>query len=246
MTQEDRAARVHTRLVFGAHWAFLAFFGGLGAYHVVTLVMTALRSGHASVDPLALLDVGPMLLLAFLPSIVLALGPVLASRRWGAGPTQDFGWLPTARDVKVGLACGVLALVVGSLLNLLILGLYGVDRVSDSPLTELAEGVDENETLWLVLAALIVVVATPLAEELLVRGALWNALEYHRIPRWVILVLTAVVFAYVHGEPTRTVALLGQGLAIGLARMRTGRVGASLVAHAANNLPAALLLLTGS
>ncbi|WP_243770250.1 CPBP family intramembrane glutamic endopeptidase [Amycolatopsis acidicola] len=246
MTQEDRGTRLSARLVFGAHWGFLAFFGGLGTYHLVTLIMTALRSGRASVDPLALLDVGPLLLLAFLPSVVLALGPVIASRRWGAGPKHDFGWLPTARDVKVGLACGVLALAAGYLLNLLVLGIYGVDRVSDSPLTDLAEGVDENETIWLVLAMLIVVVVTPLAEELLIRGSLWNALEYHRLPQWVILVLTAVVFAYVHGEPTRTVALLGQGLAIGLARMRTGRVGASLVAHAANNLPAALLLLTGS
>jgi hypothetical protein len=242
--QEHHDAR--PRLVFGAHWGFLAFFAGLGAYHLVTVVITALRSGHASVDPLELLDFGPVLLLAFLPSVLLGLGPVLASRRWGDGPKADFGWLPTLRDVKVGLACGGLALVAGYLLNLVLLGLYGIDRVSDGPLTELAEGVDEDNTIWLVLAAIIVVVATPLAEELLMRGALWGALEHHRVPPWVILVLTAVVFAYLHGEPTRTIALLAQGLAIGLARMRTGRVGASLVAHAANNLPPALLLFTGS
>lgn len=232
-----------TRTVLGAHWGFLAFFVGLGVYHLVTLVMTALRSGHASVDPLALLDVGPVLLLAFLPTVLLGLAPLVASRKWGTG--KDFGWFPTLRDVKIGLACGGVALVAGYLLNLLLLGLYGTDRVAAGPLADLARNDDDN-TLWLVLAAIIVVVATPLAEELLMRGALWHALAHHRVPPWVILVLTAVVFAYLHGEPTRTIALLAQGVAIGWARLRTGRVGASLVAHAANNLPAALLLFTGS
>lgn len=237
----DRLSRPRT--VLGAHWGFLGFFVGLGVYHLVTLVLTALRSGHASVDPLELLDVGPVLLLAFLPSVLLGLAPLVASHSWGTG--RDFGLLPTARDLKVGLACGGVALLAGYLLNLLLLALYGTDRVSDGALAELAQNDDDN-TLWLVLAAIIVVVATPLAEELLVRGALWRALAHHHVPPWVILVLTAVVFAYLHGEPTRTIALLGQGVAIGWARLRTGRVGASLVAHAANNLPPALLLFTGS
>jgi hypothetical protein len=41
-----------------------------------------------------------------------------------------------------------------------------------------------------------------------------------------------------HGEPTRTIAMFGQGLAI--ARRVFHRPG--VVAHAANNLPPALLL----
>lgn len=49
-----------TRTVLGAHWGFVAFLARLGVYYLVTLVMTALRSAHASVSPLALLDVGPI------------------------------------------------------------------------------------------------------------------------------------------------------------------------------------------
>ncbi|GAA4662328.1 type II CAAX endopeptidase family protein [Amycolatopsis dongchuanensis] len=224
-----------------AHWGFPAFFTGLGLYYLVTLGITALRSGRPTADPLELLDVGPVLLLAFLPTVLLGLPPVLAARRHG----ESFGLVPTPRDVKVGLACGAAAVGIGYLLNLLLLGLYGTDRVSDGPLSDLARS-DGDATLWLALAALVVVVATPLAEELLVRGALWRALDRHGLPPWVVLVLTALVFAYLHGEPTRTVALVAQGVAIGWARLRTGRVGASLVAHAVNNLPPALLLFTGS
>ncbi|WP_246258063.1 CPBP family intramembrane glutamic endopeptidase [Amycolatopsis anabasis] len=241
---DSRPPDLRAGLVFGAHWGLLAFFAGLGGYYLVTLVMTGLVSGFDQFDSFELPDVGPLLLVAFLPNLFLGLGPAIGSRRWGRGLRADFGLLPTRRDIKVGLACGGIALAAGYLINLVLLGLYGTDRISDGPLDELSGGVG-NDTPWLILAGVIVVFAAPLTEELLVRGALWRALEHYRIPSWAILVLTAVVFAHLHGEPTRTVALVGQGLAIGLARLKTGRVGASLVAHAANNLPPALLLFAG-
>lgn len=57
-----------------------------------------------------------------------------------------------------------------------------------------------------------------------------------------ILGLTALVFALLHQEPTLTLALFAQGVAIGVARMRSGGIGASMVAHATNNfLPAVVL-----
>ncbi|OZM74222.1 CPBP family intramembrane metalloprotease [Amycolatopsis antarctica] len=237
---EPAAAR--DGLVFGAHWGFLTFFAGLGGYHLAGLLLTVLVSGRVDeFDPLELPELGPVILLAFLPNVLLGLAPVAGSRIWGNGLRADFGILPDLRDLKIGLACGGFALLVGYLLNLVLLGVYGTERMEQNPLTELAGGIGDNAG-WLVLAALVVVLAAPLTEEILVRGALWNGLERHRVPPWVILVLTALVFAYIHSEPARTLALIGQGLVIGSARLITGRVGASLVAHAANNLPPALLL----
>jgi membrane protease YdiL (CAAX protease family) len=236
-----------TGLVFGAHWGFTAFFAGIAGYYLVTLVMTAMLSGHfGEYDPLELRDTGPLLLLAFLPNLLLGLGPAVGSKVWGEGLREDFGLRPTWRDVKIGVACGAAALVAGYLLNLLLLAVYGTDNVSDGPLSELSDGTAQSDTVWLVLAAVIVVLAAPLTEELLFRGTLWGALGHHRIPAWVILVVTALVFALLHGEPTRTIALFGQGLAIGLARYLSGRVSASVIAHAANNLPPAVLLFVGN
>jgi membrane protease YdiL (CAAX protease family) len=234
------------RLVLGAHWGLLAFFCGLGGYYLLTLAMAAFFSGRFDeFDPMEPPQIGPLLLLAFLPNLMLGLAPALGARRWGRGVRGEFGLLPNRRDVKVGLACGGVALVAGYLVNLILLGLYGTDRQSDGPLAEFSDG-DGDKTPWLVLAAVIVIIAAPVTEELLVRGALWNALAHYRLPGWTILLLTALVFAHLHGEPTRTVALLVQGVAIGFARQRTGRVGAGLVAHAANNIPPALLLFTGN
>lgn len=231
-----------TRRVLGAHWCFVAFFAGIAGYHLVTLLIAAgMNRDVGEFDPLELRDIGPLLLLAFLPNLLLGLGPAAGSWLWGGGLRRDFGLVPNWRDIRIGVACGALALVVGYLLNLVLIVVYGTDDVSGSPLTDLADTYG-GDTIWLVLAAVIVVAGAPLTEELLVRGTLWNALSFHRIPSWVVLVLTSLVFAQLHGEPNRTIALFGQGIAIGLARHVSGRVGAGIVAHAANNLPPAVLL----
>jgi len=53
-----------------------------------------------------------------------------------------------------------------------------------------------------------------------------------------------VIFAVSHLEPLRTSLLLVIGIPIGLARLFTGRLGASIVAHQVNNfLPAVAMLL---
>ncbi|WP_199430319.1 CPBP family intramembrane glutamic endopeptidase [Qaidamihabitans albus] len=245
MEQEDGPPPVREGLVLGAHWGFLTFFAGLGGYYLLSLVLAAFASGASTgAEPLDLPDLGPVVLLAFVPNLLLGLAPAIGSRRWGRGLRADFGLLPNGRDVKVGLACGGFALLAGYLLNLLLLGIYGPERMS-TPLTEIFEGISAS-TLWLVVAALMVVLAAPLTEELLVRGALWNALRHYRVPGWGVLLLTSLVFAQLHGEPERLIGLLGQGIAIGSARLITDRVGASLVAHGANNLPPALLLFAAS
>lgn len=242
--RDDNPAPTRDGLVLGAHWGFLAFFAGLCGYYLLTLIFSAFAVDDGGSGTIALPNLGPLVLLAFVPNILLGLAPAVGSWRWGSGLRADFGLVPTVRDVKVGLSCGVLALVTGYVLNLVLLQVYGTDRLSQ-PLDEVFGGI-ASDIGWLVVAAVIVSVGAPLTEELLVRGALWNGLAHHRVPPWVILVLTGLVFALLHSEPARMVALFGQGIAIGLARLLTGRVAASMVAHAANNLPPALLLLGGS
>ncbi len=237
--EDEGATSARDGLVLGAHWALVAFIVSLGAYYVLSLLL----SGLAFHGRIGLSDLGPLILLAFVPNLLLGVGPVVASRRWGGGTRVDFGLRPTVRDLRVGLACGGFSLLAAYVLNLVLLQVYGDDYLSDST-TEVLRSMTSGLG-WLVFAALVVVVAAPLTEELLFRGALWTGLAHHRVPPWVILVLTALIFAQVHGEPERTLALLGQGIAIGMARLITGRVSASVIAHATNNLPPALLLFGG-
>ena len=225
-----------------AHWGFLAFFTGLGGYHLAILGFTA-----ATADRFAEVDItdppvlGPLLLLVFLPNVLLGLGPVVISWYRGNGPNKDFGLVPTLRDLKVGLAAGGAALLAAWLIGALLLRI-NPDR--SGSLDEI-EALSGGRTVWLAAAALFVFLGAPLTEELLTRGALWQALAHYRIPRIAILALTAVVFAFLHEESWRMLGLFAQGLAIGAARMITGRVASSVVAHATNNLLPAVYLYIG-
>jgi membrane protease YdiL (CAAX protease family) len=71
-------------------------------------------------------------------------------------------------------------------------------------------------------------------------------MEYWRWNRWMILGLTTVLFSLAHLEPLRTPLLVVITLPIALARLRTGNLLASIVAHQANNFVPAVFLLLGT
>ncbi|MBE9374384.1 CPBP family intramembrane metalloprotease [Saccharopolyspora sp. HNM0983] len=219
-------------------WGFAAFFLGYGGYYLVGLILSAVSPERGQgFDPAAPPQTGPLLLIAFAPNVVLGLVPAVFSWWRGRGLRSDFGIRPTLRDWKVGLACGGLALLGSWTLSLIIIAVSG--PLPESELTRLMDG---ERTVWLFLFALFAFLGAPLTEELLMRGALWGALEHYRIPRWTILVLTALVFALIHQEDWRLPVLFLGGIAMGMARMITGRVAASMIAHATNNFLPALLL----
>ncbi len=229
-------------------WGFLAFFLGLGVFYIVGLALTPVLS-HAltDFDNTAASDAnGPLLIVAFVPNLAFALFPLLFSYWKGSGPKLDFGLAMRWRDLWIGLACGGTAIGLGILVNLILARFVfsGVGTGNTggngglSQLTELSNG----RTIWLALFALFAFIGAPITEELLFRGALWGALEGFKINRYVVLVLVTLVFAYGHQEPQATLALFCQGLSIGTARMITGRISSSMVAHATNNLIPALVL----
>ncbi|MEB3366846.1 CPBP family intramembrane glutamic endopeptidase [Saccharopolyspora mangrovi] len=219
-------------------WGFAAFFLGYGGYYLAVVVLGAVRPApDGGFDPSQPPNTGPLLLLAFAPNILLGLVPAVFSWWRGHGLRADFGILPRRRDFKIGLVCGLCALFGSWMATLVIIALTGPPPESD--LARLMQG---DRTVWLFLFALFAFLGAPLTEELLMRGALWGAMEHYRIPRVVILILTSVIFALIHQEAWRTPVLFIGGLAIGMARMITGRVSASMVAHATNNFVPALLL----
>ena len=75
----------------------------------------------------------------------------------------------------------------------------------------------------------------PICEEIIYRGLLWGAVERQGWSRLAAFVLTTVIFAVSHLEPLRTSLLLVIAIPIGVARLFTRRLGASIVAHVVNN-----------
>lgn len=185
-----------------------------------------------------------------LPSITAATIAFLISWWRGNGPRLDFGfptsWIELGGQVRSGFAWGSAALGGGLLLALVVLS--RTDLEDQAPLG----GLFDIPMAWKVVLALWIWLGAPLCEEIMFRGMVWGALERRVTPmkfawlgnRWVVLVVTAVLFALWHREGWRFVVLVWGGLAIGVARMRSGSVAASATAHSVNNtLPALAILL---
>ncbi|MCP3798002.1 CPBP family intramembrane metalloprotease [Allokutzneria sp. A3M-2-11 16] len=248
--EDGRDTKLHTRFweaeqVASARgslqWGFLAFFIGFGGFYLLSLLISVLMAGQLrGFDPADPPKLGPLLLLAFVPNLLLGLGPVVVSWMRGRGPVADYGFRPTLRDVRVGVLCGLAALVPAWIIAFVLIR-NSPDGGPQGPVAGLPV-FSEGQTVWLAIFVLFIAVGAPITEELLVRGALWGALEHFRVPRYAILILTTMMFAFIHQEPDRMPLLFAAGLLLGTARMITGRIGASIVAHAVYNLLPAIVL----
>ncbi|HTF46407.1 MAG TPA: CPBP family intramembrane glutamic endopeptidase [Pseudonocardia sp.] len=217
---------------------------GLGAYLLVEAVflLTSLLLVLPYVGPDNGSPPPAMLLLSLTVPTLLAAGvALLATWLRGNGPRIDLGLRFERADLTRGLAfgCGGLVLtipaaavwsrVVGPEANSAVAELFAGQRFP----VPLAIGV--FLVVWLV---------APICEEIVYRGLLWGAVQRHVASRWWTFGLTTLCFALAHFEFTRTPLLLIIAVPIGLARLFTGRLGASIIAHQLNNLlPAVALLL---
>ncbi|MQA15510.1 MAG: CPBP family intramembrane metalloprotease [Pseudonocardiaceae bacterium] len=190
---------------------------------------------------------GALLAALAVPTLLAALVAVGVTTLVGNGPAGGrlrrelaVRWSP--RHLGIGLALGVGGLALTIPASALWAAWVGTDQ-ANSAVGELFDGQRLAPSAAIVLFLAVWLVA-PMCEEVLYRGALWRAMEHWRWNRWVIFGVTTLVFSVAHLELLRTPLLIVISLPIGLARMYTGNLLASIVAHQANNfLPAVGLLL---
>ena len=164
---------------------------------------------------------------------------LLASRRKGYGTlAEDFGFTAKPSDLGVGLGAALVSwLLVVPLVALALRPFFGHPDVS-KPVKDLVEQASGPKALILVLVA---VVCAPLVEELFFRGLLLRSLQRRLGTGWGVAV-SAVLFGLAHPQPldTGAVVIVMAGLTafavvLALLAVKTGRLGASIVAHAAFN-----------
>jgi membrane protease YdiL (CAAX protease family) len=152
-------------------------------------------------------------------------------------------------DVAMGLSLGLVGLAVTVPASALWARWVGESQ-ANSAVGEIFHG-QRLSLGWALTLFVGVWLIAPLGEELLYRGLLWRAMEHWAWNRWVITGLTTVLFALAHPlfsgshiELLRSPLLVVITLPIALARLLSGNLLASIVAHQANNfLPAIGLLL---
>lgn len=168
--------------------------------------------------------------------------PVIATRWRGNGPRIDLGFAITWLDVRWGVGVGAVGLTLAAAIAWITLGLVG-DFTSAAG--EIAVQLSGESGFGLAVFALAVMVGAPIVEETAFRGLLFAALRKRGIGAWATILITGVAFALFHFEPIRFFILLPIGVLYGWLRMRTGSLGAPIVAHMVNNGPAAVALLFG-
>ncbi len=228
----DQPARTH-------RWGFGAFLLAEGAFLFASffIALVFLRGGGGAPIPLAGVVLG-----LTVPTLLAATVAVLATRWRGNGPVRDLRLRLHGPDIAIGLAWGFGGLVLTIPASLIYAQLVGLEE-ANSAVGEVLAG--RTAPLGVALLVFFAVwLLAPICEELVYRGLLWGAMERHGANRWWAFGLTTLVFALAHFEFTRTPLLLVISIPIGLARLFTGRLLASIVAHQVNNLlPAVALLL---
>lgn len=219
---------------------------GFGAFLLVfaVFVLTAVLIGaivraffpHAGPSPTVII-IGTMV-----PTIVAAGVTLLVTKLRGNGPRIDLRWSMRREDVRIGLKWGFIGLICTTFAAFVWTSVVG-EQNAQSAIGALVD----NQRMPVVPAVILFVfmwLVGPICEELIYRGLLWGALERLKWGKWAVFCLTTVIFAVSHLEPLRTTLLLVIGVPIGLARLFSGRLGASIVAHQVNNfLPALAVLL---
>ncbi|MDA3629823.1 type II CAAX endopeptidase family protein [Saccharopolyspora oryzae] len=223
---ERAPARTH-------RWGFGAF---VLTQVVFVLVSVVLAAALGSPDALTLV------IMLVLPTVIAGALAVLITVVRGNGPRLDFGLEWRWSDVTTGLLIGGIGLVTTTIATMLWAKWVGQDN-AHSTVSSVLDGV-ELPPIAAVVVFLHIWLIAPLCEELLYRGLLWGAMERMRWSQLNVFLLSTAVFAIGHLEPQRTALLLVIAIPIGVARMVTGRLTASVVAHQVNNfLPALGLLL---
>lgn len=164
---------------------------------------------------------------------------VLASRRKGSGSlADDFGFTVRAEDLwlGVGAAIGAQFLVIPAV-TIALRPLLGRPDVG-APVRDLVNQAGGAKASVLVLLA---AVGAPLVEELFFRGLLLRSLR-RRIGQVWAIVASSLIFGLAHANdlPLKAMIVLMVGLAalgavLAVLAVRTGRLGASIVAHATFN-----------
>ena len=177
------------------------------------------------------------------PWVMLAGWPIIATRWRGNGPFIDLGIRLTWRDVGIGAIGGIVSLAVAAVLAGLSTLIFGdFTSAAGDVASELA---DTAGRPVVVLFAFMLAFGAPVVEELAFRGLVFAGLRKHGFRPWITIALSALVFALFHFEPARILVVGGVGLVLGFLRWRTGSLGAGMVAHCVNNLPAAVLVAAG-
>jgi CAAX protease family protein len=221
-------------------WATIAWgAAGIGALYLTYLLPIVLSAIAGS--PVAM----PTL---YMPVDHMVVAAVVMAALWlNRRPLRQYlamsrlGWGGVGRSIGIGLAAYVVFVILLGVLE--VLRSSGV-QVAPAPAPAPTKVVIDTAMIMSLAAYwFLLVVAAPIAEEMLFRGLLYRGLEA-KVGAIATIMITSILFGMVHylgfGWP-RAVATGCLGLLFGIIRWRTGNTTAAMATHATINFGAAAM-----
>ena len=87
-----------------------------------------------------------------------------------------------------------------------------------------------------------IIVLSPIIEEVIFRGVLWNFMKKFLKEKTVYIVIS-VLFAVIHMDLLHILGLLPVSFLLGWFKYKTGNIKASLICHISNNLVACIIMM---
>ncbi|RPF21349.1 CPBP family intramembrane glutamic endopeptidase [Myceligenerans xiligouense] len=166
-----------------------------------------------------------------------AVAALIRIRSWGAFSVRR----TSGRWVLIGVAAGIVALLLKGLLNTGIIAVTGFSADPQGAYGDAAGG----GVLPLILTFVFLSVLTPIGEEFFFRGVVTNALL--RYGPVIGVLASSVFFALVHGINLAFPSALVVGIIAAEVMRRSGSIWPAVIVHTVNNLALPLLvLLTGA
>jgi len=219
-----------------------ALMGGLlGAQIAMHFVSPQMESGEydlAATLPLMIGSyVGQGVVFLLVPGLVLG----RKQRRWNKRPMS---WWRAVLAGCLGMIVALpMTLAVAQVAGVLIEWSTGqtFNEIGHGTLLQIKEAA-VNPDVILVLVVLMIVVVTPIWEEILYRGMLQESIRSHALTQgespWLAIVITSLIFTTMHGgvvDLRGLAALFVLSLGFGWIYVRTGRLLACIAMHAAFN-----------
>jgi len=178
----------------------------------------------------------------FVQGIGLALLAILLGRRLPRAEGQGLAWVLGLRSASLVF---VLTALLGGLLVWIWPSWFAARLIDWTGLESSVVSIGELLTgpldeIGAMVAA--VVIAAPLAEELLFRGYLWRLVEDASGSGRIAFVLTTLLFALYHMDPIHVLALLPTAAFLGWLRWTSGSLWPAILAHFVNNLAAVVVV----
>ena len=219
-------------------WGFGAFLLTEAVLLLSAVFLAAILDPHKT----STVTVADVLVGTIVPTMLAAGVAVLATILRGNGPVIDLRLKCTWADLRVGLKLGIAGVALTVVAAVVWTRIVGAND-ANSAINTVLDGGKMPLTAAIVMFLYVWLIG-PICEEIIFRGLLWGAITRQQWGRWAAFGLTTAIFAASHLEPIRTTLLLVIAVPIGLARLRTGTLPASIVAHQMNNfLPALAMLL---